>query len=54
VFGAFWLVTVPAALWRLAIRRGRFGYDKMAHVGPVDDAIPVLDRSPGNAGEVGP
>jgi len=33
LFGAFWLATVPAALWRLATRRGEVRYDKMAHMG---------------------
>lgn len=33
LFGAFWLVAVPAALWRLAMRRGQVRYDKMTHVG---------------------
>jgi 1,2-diacylglycerol 3-beta-glucosyltransferase len=36
-FGFFWLGSVPAAMWRLATRRGRVRYDKMAHVG-TDDA----------------
>ncbi len=33
VFGFFWLATVPSAMWRLATRRGRVRYEKMAHVG---------------------
>ena len=33
LFSGFWLATVPAALWRLATRRGRVRYDKMTHVG---------------------
>ena len=33
-FGTIWLAAVPAALWRLATRRGRVHYDKMAHGGP--------------------
>ena len=36
VFGFFWLGSVPAAMWRLATRRGRVQYDKMAHVGADD------------------
>ena len=36
LFSAFWLAVVPAALWRLATRRGRFRYDKMQHVGAGD------------------
>jgi glycosyltransferase involved in cell wall biosynthesis len=31
VFNAFWLGTVPAALWRLATHRGPIVYDKMEH-----------------------
>ena len=33
LFSVFWLLAVPAAMWRLATRRGRVRYDKMAHVG---------------------
>jgi hypothetical protein len=33
LFGAVWLGAVPGALWRLATRRGRVRYDKMAHAG---------------------
>jgi glycosyltransferase involved in cell wall biosynthesis len=33
-FSGIWLAALPAALWRLATRRGRLRYDKMAHVGP--------------------
>ena len=36
VFGFVWLGSVPAAMWRLATRRGRVRYDKMAHVGASD------------------
>jgi glycosyltransferase involved in cell wall biosynthesis len=32
-FGSIWLAAVPAALWRLATRRGAVGYDKMPHTG---------------------
>jgi hypothetical protein len=32
-FGSIWLGAVPAALWRLATRRGPVGYDKMPHIG---------------------
>lgn len=31
VFGSIWLAAVPAAMWRLATRRGRVHYDKMPH-----------------------
>jgi Glycosyltransferase like family 2 len=30
-FGVLWLAAVPAALWRLAMREGPVGYDKMEH-----------------------
>jgi 1,2-diacylglycerol 3-beta-glucosyltransferase len=33
VFGAVWLAAVPAALWRLATRRGAVVYDKMSRHG---------------------
>lgn len=33
IFNGIWLGAVPAALWRLVTRRGRVGYEKMAHVG---------------------
>ena len=33
LFNAVWLAAIPAALLRLATRRGRVGYAKMAHVG---------------------
>lgn len=33
LFGAVWLAAVPAALWRLATRRGVVRYDKMPHAG---------------------
>jgi 1,2-diacylglycerol 3-beta-glucosyltransferase len=33
LFNGIWLGAIPAALWRLATRRGRVGYEKMAHVG---------------------
>ena len=33
LFSAVWLAAIPAALIRLATRRGRVGYAKMAHVG---------------------
>lgn len=33
VFGTLWLATVPAAMWRLATRRGPVVYDKMEHEG---------------------
>ncbi len=52
LFGAFWLATVPAALWRLATRRGRFGYDKMVHAGHVDDPTASIERPAAKAGEV--
>jgi 1,2-diacylglycerol 3-beta-glucosyltransferase len=39
-FGGIWLAAVPAALWRLATRRGALTYDKMEHDG----------RSTGDAG----
>ncbi len=33
LFSAVWLGAIPAAMWRLATRRGPVGYTKMAHVG---------------------
>lgn len=33
LFNGIWLGAIPAALWRLATRRGRVGYEKMPHVG---------------------
>ena len=33
LFSAIWLGALPAALWRLATRRGRVRYDKMSHHG---------------------
>jgi len=33
LFGTVWLAAVPAAMWRLATRRGAVVYDKMAHSG---------------------
>lgn len=33
LFGAVWLVAIPGAILRLALRRGPVRYDKMAHVG---------------------
>ncbi len=36
LFGIIWLAAVPAALWRLAARRGPVRYDKMAHGAVVD------------------
>ena len=33
LFGTVWLAAVPAALWRLASRRGPVVYDKMEHAG---------------------
>ena len=33
LFGGVWLAAVPAALWRLATRRGSVVYDKMTHSG---------------------
>jgi hypothetical protein len=33
LFGFVWLGAVPAAMWRLATRRGHVRYDKMAHAG---------------------
>ena len=33
LFGFIWLGAVPAAMWRLATRRGQVRYDKMTHVG---------------------
>jgi hypothetical protein len=33
LFGAVWLFAIPGAMWRLATRRGRVRYDKMAHAG---------------------
>ncbi|MBI3745951.1 MAG: glycosyltransferase family 2 protein, partial [Chloroflexi bacterium] len=44
LFGAFWLAAVPAALWRLATRRGDVRYDKMSHVG--DDAPTPATTAP--------
>ena len=35
LFGTVWLAAVPAALWRLASRRGAVVYDKMEHAGGV-------------------
>lgn len=40
LFGAVWLAAVPAAMWRLATRRGPVGYDKMAHAGNAGDRAP--------------
>ena len=40
LFGAVWLAAVPAAMWRLATRRGPVGYDKMAHAGNTGDRAP--------------
>jgi hypothetical protein len=33
LFSSVWLGAIPAAMWRLATRRGPVGYTKMAHVG---------------------
>jgi len=33
LFSGIWLGAIPAAMWRLATRRGTVGYEKMAHVG---------------------
>ncbi len=33
LFSGIWLGAIPAAMWRLATRRGSVEYDKMAHVG---------------------
>ena len=33
LFSGIWLAAIPAAMWRLATRRGSVEYDKMAHVG---------------------
>jgi hypothetical protein len=33
LFNGIWLGAIPAALWRLATRRGRVGYERMTHVG---------------------
>ncbi len=33
LFDAIWLAAIPGAMWRLATRRGRVDYEKMAHVG---------------------
>jgi hypothetical protein len=33
LFGTVWLAAVPAALWRMASRRGPVTYDKMEHAG---------------------
>jgi 1,2-diacylglycerol 3-beta-glucosyltransferase len=33
LFSGVWLAAIPAAMWRLATRRGAVGYEKMAHVG---------------------
>jgi Glycosyltransferase like family 2 len=33
VFNGIWLAAIPAAMWRLATRRGRVGYEKMPHIG---------------------
>lgn len=35
LFSGIWLVAVPGALWRMAVRRGAVRYDKMAH-GPAE------------------
>ncbi|HEV8489228.1 MAG TPA: glycosyltransferase family 2 protein [Candidatus Limnocylindrales bacterium] len=40
LFGAVWLAAVPAAMWRLATRRGPVAYDKMAHDGNAADVAP--------------
>jgi glycosyltransferase involved in cell wall biosynthesis len=52
-FGSVWLAAVPAAMWRLATRRGAVAYDKMPHVGagewrppPVPDDALVAGRVP--------
>jgi glycosyl transferase family 2 len=46
LFGAIWLGAVPAALWRLATRRGVVTYDKMVHVGGPGHAAPSTSRIP--------
>jgi glycosyl transferase family 2 len=46
LFGAVWLAAVPAALWRLATRRGAVAYDKMAHAGNTEDRAPSPSREP--------
>jgi len=46
LFGAVWLAAVPAALWRLATRRGAVAYDKMAHAGNTEDRAPITPCEP--------
>ncbi len=46
-FGSLWLAAVPAAMWRLAARRGAVVYDKMAHG---RDARPADAHGAGRAG----
>ena len=46
LFGAVWLAAVPAAMWRLATRRGAVAYDKMAHAGNAGDAAPSAPGIP--------
>jgi hypothetical protein len=46
LFGAVWLAAVPAALWRLATRRGAVVYDKMAHAGNAGDTAPSPPVAP--------
>ena len=40
-FGSIWIAAVPAALWRLATRRGVVSYDKMPHAGAGDWSVPL-------------
>ncbi|HEY0444585.1 MAG TPA: glycosyltransferase family 2 protein [Candidatus Limnocylindrales bacterium] len=37
-FGGVWIAAVPAAMWRLASRRGAVAYDKMPHEGAGEPA----------------
>jgi hypothetical protein len=54
LFGFVWLGAVPAAMWRLATRRGHVRYDKMTHVGgELDEArsAPVAAAAEPRTGE---
>jgi hypothetical protein len=54
LFGFVWLGVVPAAMWRLATRRGQVRYYKMTHVGgepAVAQGSPVNAAAEARAGE---
>lgn len=48
LFSAIWLGAVPGALWRLATRRGRVGYDRMPHAG-LEMTHPAAGPAPGDS-----